>query len=133
MLTGTFCRSSTCFWAVTMTSSRVPASEVSCAYAAGIAVRSVAGKGMLASIAPARLSFRSLLLVMNFPFSQDLRPINPRRERDSKLRHRWIAFQHGPERGLERPEVCIVVTPMFDGVAENGLADLLGAGGPDRA
>src|ERR1700686_5359134 len=51
----------------------------------------------------------------------------------SKLRHRGIALQHGSERALERPEVCLVVAPVFNAVAKNGLADLLGAGRPDRA
>src|ERR1700682_1062918 len=44
-------------------------------------------------------------------------------------RHLRIGGQHGTQRGLQRLEPGLVVPPVVHALAENGLADLLGARG----
>src|SRR5579863_6820365 len=134
------------------------AGATSCAYATGTAASSVAATGtvfrtsMRGVTLCSRASFRLRLRVIGDPLAvircgNDAAPPSSKRNSSEPIfkegfcradlsrhgRYRGINLEHPAERLLQWSEVGLVVSPMFKGVAEDRLTDLLGAGGTHGA
>src|SRR5579863_1167013 len=135
MLSGTSCRFSARFCAVTVISSST-GSPVSAACAGCRHARSADARGSarhaswLEGFWAIRLSFRCRARVISSPYtSSTLSCRLSHYGKKSKCRGGGIAIQDGSEGFFQRIQPGLVVTPMVDSLAKNRLTNLLRAGG----
>src|SRR5689334_10090382 len=124
MLSGTSCRFSLRFCAVTMTCSSTPLGVASCAKAG--AERAVT----TATAREFRLSLRCRLRVIVVSPIVMYRSVS-QRSPASNLRYVRIVLQYGAERAFQRSQPGLVVAPVVDTLAIDRPAHLLGAGRAD--
>src|SRR5579863_4358213 len=143
MLTGTSCRFSVRFCAVTTTSCKAPedVSGASAAYRRGTAAMMAAAIGARRSNIgpnarcvgpPAFFNLRSRLRCMRSPLDLCCRRKVGRGNQFSKFGRLRISIQHGAQSGLKWPEPGFKLSPLLHARPVDGRTHLLGARGPHR-